>query len=248
MSKPMSKPSGNTSNLSIQWLGHSAFKIKTPEVCVLIDPFLTGNPSASCTWQQAAEGATHIVLTHGHADHVGDTVAIAGKHHIPVLGMVELVQALAKQRVKNTEMANVGGSIDIAKGHTVSFVNAHHSTGWGEDELGHAGYMGVAAGVVLTTPYGVIYHAGDTAIFGDMELIDALYEPEIGLIPIGGRFTMDAKAAVLACTEFFQFESIIPMHYGTFPMLAPDAAEFVKLGKNNDLPIDVIKPGDVIKY
>lgn len=233
------------SQLKIQWLGHSGFKITTPEVCLLVDPFLTGNPKAPFGWQEAANKATHIALTHGHDDHVGDTAAIAKANKIPVLGMVELVQHLnTKQGVEKVEMANLGGTIEIAKGHSVTFVRANHSTGVGENGV----YTGVAAGLVITTPYGTVYHAGDTDIFGDMELIDALHEPDIGLIPIGGRFTMDAKAAVLACTEFFQFESIIPIHYGTFPMLAQTADEFVKLGKPNELPIDVLKPGESINY
>lgn len=228
--------------MKIQWLGQSGFKITTGTHTLLVDPFLTGNPLAPCTWPQAAAGVTHILLSHGHDDHVGDTVEIAKETGAPVVGMVELTLYLHEEHgVENFEMLNLGGTLDLGQGHSVKLVPAWHSTGAGP----RSRYTGVAAGLVITTPGHVLYHAGDTCLFGDMALIDELDKPTIGLLPIGGRFTMDAKAAVFACREFFNFETIIPMHYATFPLLASTADEFVELGKG--LPIRPMKPGEEIE-
>jgi len=224
--------------MHIQWLSHSCVKITTATHCLLVDPFFTGNPVAPCTWQQASLGVTHILLTHGHDDHVGDTAAIAAHTGATVVGMVELVNALAEDNgLKHCEMANLGGTVDLGGGHAVKLVPAWHSTGAGAG----GAYAGVAAGLVITVPGQVIYHAGDTCVFGDMELIDALEQPTIGLLPIGGRFTMDGADAAYAARHFFHFEHIIPIHYGTFPLLAPTAEAFLKAGEG--LPIRVLKPG-----
>lgn len=228
--------------MQIQWLSHSAFKITTESHCILIDPFLTGNPVAPRTWQQASEGVTHILLSHGHDDHVGDTISIASKTGAKVIGMVELMHYLDEEGVANLEMLNLGGTFDMGMGHSVKLVQAFHSTGAGPG----ARYTGMPAGLVIRVPGHVIYHAGDTALFGDMELIDALEQPTIGLLPIGGRFTMDAADAAYAVENFFHFEHIFPMHYATFPLLAPNADEFVRLlpGRNVYTPT----AGDTLEF
>lgn len=211
--------------MKIQWLSHSCFKITTDTHCLLVDPFLTGNPVAPRTWQQAAEGVTHILLTHGHDDHVGDTMAIAGKTGAHIIGMVELMHYLEEDGATNLEMMNFGGTLDLGIGHSVKMVPAFHSTGAGPG----ARYTGMPAGYVIRVPGHTIYHAGDTSLFSDMELIDALEQPTIGMLPIGGRFTMDAHDAAYAVENFFHFQHIFPMHYATFPLLAPNADEFVSL-------------------
>ena len=230
----------------VQYLGHSAFKITYGDTVILIDPFLTGNPKAAMGWEDAAKGCTHVVLSHGHDDHVGDTLAIAKATGCTVVGMVELVNYLAsKQPGLKIEMMNLGGTVNVAKDVTVSLVQAYHSTGVGKDGV----YTGMAAGIIVKTPTASIYHAGDTAAFGDMALIHDLFEPDVGLIPIGGRFTMDAKAAALVCEHFFEFDVIVPMHYGTFGLLAPDAKEFEQLCRDAKLEADVValQPGEDIE-
>ncbi|MFO0500372.1 MAG: metal-dependent hydrolase [Pseudomonadota bacterium] len=225
---------------TLQYLGHSGFKIRTPTHTILIDPFLTGNPLAPFGWQEAAEDVTHIILTHGHADHVGDTPAIVGKTEATVVGMVELMQWLqAEFDIRSTEMANLGGSIDLGENVRVKLVPAWHSSGAGT--AGH--YTGTACGVVIETPGGTIYHAGDTCLFADMALIDALDAPDVALLPIGGRFTMDAKAAAYAAQHFLNAQAYIPMHYGTFPLLAPDASAFEAAAE--DCPVLVLNPGAI---
>lgn len=230
----------------VQYLGHSAFKITYGSTVMLVDPFLTGNPKAAMGWEEAAKGCTHVLLSHGHDDHVGDTLAIAKATGCTVVGMVELVGYLAKQQPGlKTEPMNLGGSLALSPEVTVSLVQAYHSTGLGADGT----YMGVAAGIVIQTPTASIYHAGDTAAFGDMALIHDLYEPDVGLIPIGGRYTMDARAAALICEHFFEFDVIIPMHYATFGQLAPDARAFEKLCVEAKIEADVLAllPGEDIE-
>jgi L-ascorbate metabolism protein UlaG (beta-lactamase superfamily) len=227
---------------TLQWLGHSGFKITTATHTLLIDPFLSGNPRAPFGWEEAALGCTHILLTHGHADHVGDTTAIAAKTGATVVGMVELMQWLeAEYGLQHTEMANLGGSVDLGANHRVKLVPAWHSTGAGDAHgvVGH--YTGTACGLVVETPGGTIYHAGDTCVFSDMALIDTLNKPDVALLPIGGRFTMDAEAAAYAARTFLRAQAYIPMHYGTFPLLAPDAAAFEAAAEG--LPVVVLNPG-----
>jgi L-ascorbate metabolism protein UlaG (beta-lactamase superfamily) len=223
--------------IKIQWLSHSCVKIKTASHTLLVDPFLSHNPKAPVTWAEAAEGVTHILLTHGHGDHVGDTVAIAQKHNIPVIAMVELGYWLSKQGVEKAEPVNFGGPLDLGGDHAVTLVPAWHSSAGDKGE-----YFGTPAGLIIETPEHNIYHAGDTGVFGDMALIHEMYKPSIGFLPIGGRYTMDGSNAAFAARKFFKFKHIFPIHYGTFPQIAPTADAFVRHGK--DLPIHVLNPGE----
>ncbi|MFZ2586969.1 MAG: metal-dependent hydrolase [Alphaproteobacteria bacterium] len=230
----------------VQYLGHSAFKISYGSTVMLVDPFLTGNPKAPCGWEEAAKGCTHVLLSHGHDDHVGDTLAIAKATGCTVVGMVELMAYLAKQQAGlKTEQMNLGGSLALSDDVTVSLVQAYHSTGAGKDGV----YTGVAAGIIIKTPTATIYHAGDTAAFSDMGLINDLFAPDVGLLPIGGRFTMDALAAAACCEHFFDFDVIVPMHYATFGVLAPDAREFETLCAAAKIEGEVVAmvPGEEIE-
>lgn len=214
--------------MKISWLGHSAFRVETGSAVVLIDPFLNGNSTFEASgvpWDRVTDGVTHVVITHGHGDHVGDTVAIAEKTGAKVITNYDLCMWLAKQGVREFDPMNTGGTTDQGD-FTVTLVRADHSAGLVEMDVGFP--LGSANGVVLTPKDGpTLLHMGDTDVFSDMALINELWSPQIGIVPIGDRFTMGARTAAYACQSYFKFEAVIPCHYGTFPIIAPNADRFV---------------------
>jgi L-ascorbate metabolism protein UlaG (beta-lactamase superfamily) len=209
--------------MQITWYGHSAFRLDFADKHVLIDPFFTGNPAFTGDKAKAIEGATHVLVTHGHGDHVGDTLDIASQTGALVVSNFDLLMWLASQGLKNFSPMNTGGTID-AGGFEVSLVRADHSAGM--SEAGVTVPLGSPNGIIVRAPgEPVVYHMGDTDIFGDMALIAEIYEPQVGLVPIGDRFTMGARTAALAVKRFFHFETVIPCHYGSFGIIdqTPDA-------------------------
>lgn len=225
--------------MKITWYGHSCFKLDFGKSVMLVDPFLTGNETfekSGLRVDQAIEGVTNIVLSHGHDDHVGDTIAIAQRTGVTVVAPYELANWLNGQGVEHVDPANPGGAVSH-NGVKVTFVQAHHSSSTMKD--GVPIYLGAPCGLIfqsLGNP--VIYHMGDTAIFADMDLIGELYQPEVGIVPIGDRFTMGAKTAALACKWYFKFKTIIPCHWGTFPIIdqTPDAFIAEMKGSNVVVP------------
>ena len=213
--------------MKITWLGHAAFRVETAKAVILIDPFLNGNPGAKgIDFKEATAGVTHIALTHGHGDHVGDTIAIAKEHGATVIANADLASWLGSQGVEKIDPGNTGGTL-AHEGFTVTFVNALHSSAM-LTENGVSQALGNPNGLVFHFPDApTLYHMGDTDIFSDMALINELHQPEIGIVPIGDRFTMGGAGAALACRRYFGFKVVLPCHYGSFPILDQTAEKLV---------------------
>ena len=212
--------------MQLIWFGHSAFRVAFGDVRIMIDPFLTGNPSFKGDPKQAAEGCTHVLLTHGHNDHVGDALDICTANGAQLVGSAEVCDWLQEQGVKKVNPGNHGGTVDCG-GFTVSFVNALHSSSYSRAN-GEIVYLGNPLGLIVKAAREpTLYHMGDTGIFGDMALIAEIHQPEIGLVPIGDRYTMGGKMAAMACKRFFKFRRIIPCHYGTFSALDQTADQYL---------------------
>lgn len=229
--------------MKITWLGHSAFRLDIAKASILIDPFFSGNPGfGGLDAKEAAAGITHILLTHGHGDHVGDTIALAGETGATVLANADLASWLGSKGVSKIEMGNTGGTIGFG-GFTVTFTNALHSSAQiTEDGVSHA--LGNANGLMLHfDDEPTLFHMGDTDIFSDMGLINELHQPEIGLVPIGDRFTMGGAVAALACQRFFSFQTAIPCHYGSFGIIDQTPEKFVAGMEGGKTKVETPKAG-----
>ena len=211
--------------MKLTWFGHSAFRLDIAGASILIDPFFTGNPAFEGDLAEVSKGVTHIVVTHGHGDHVGDTVQIAETTGAVVATNYDLCMHLASKGVKAFQPMNTGGAVDLGP-FSVTLVRADHSAGMGEGGVNVP--VGNANGVIVKAPgEKTLWHMGDTDIFSDMALLSELHGVEICICPIGDRFTMGAKTAALAMTRFVKPKLAIPSHYGSFPIIARDAEEFV---------------------
>ena len=206
----------------ITWLGHSGFRIEIESAVLLVDPWLTGNPMFPADRRDdALQGATHVLLTHGHGDHAGDAVAIAKQLSIPVVGIYDLMSWMATKDDVQTIGFNKGGTMDLG-GAKITMVNAVHSS----SVAGDAGpiYAGAEAGFMISGEGQTVYVSGDTDIMADMEWMADLHKPSIGILASGGHFTMDMERAAYAARRYFAFKTIIPCHYRTFPLLAQDSS------------------------
>lgn len=210
----------------ITWLGHATVLIQTAKgTNILIDPFIAHNPKFPKDFV-LPEKIDYILLTHGHDDHVGDVVPVAGKHGSTVVAVYELAAWVAAKGVARTIGMNLGGTVQL-NDVAATMVEAKHSSGVQDERGSH--YLGVATGFVLTIQDGpVLYHAGDTAVFGDMKLIGELYKPQVAMLPIGGHYTMGPKEAALA-VRLLGAETILPIHFGTMPQLSGTPEELASL-------------------
>lgn len=233
--------------VKLTWLGHSAFKFELNNTVILVDPFIKGNPNASIDFEKVTGDITHIALTHGHGDHLGDTVEIASRTNATVIANADLCNWLNDvQGIKKTEGGNTGGTIGFDD-FSVTFVDAKHSSAKiTSDGVSHA--LGNANGLMFhfkDAPS--VLHMGDTDIFSDMALINELHDPDIGIVPIGDRYTMGSAVAALACQRFFKFSSIIPCHFASFPSLTANANQFIEaLGEDGDKVLKLV-PGTAIE-
>jgi len=229
------------SSLAITWLGHATFLLRTPGgKRILIDPWLTNNPS--CPDSLKKPGNVDLILvSHGHFDHMDDLVTVARESGAPVVGIFELCDWLGRKGIQQTSPMNKGGSQDIL-GLRVTMTDARHSSGFVDN--GQMVYMGEPAGYVIRLEDGrVLYYSGDTCLFGDMKLIGELYKPEIAFLPIGDRFTMDPVQAAKAC-EFLGVRQVVPMHWGTFPLLTGTPAALKLLVEPKGVQVLELKPGE----
>lgn len=220
--------------VNITFFGHAGFLISDGTHHLAVDPFLTGNPVATMTPEDVI--CQHIALTHGHADHFGDTVALAKRHDATVYAAFEIIEYLAEQGIEHGNPGNPGGKIDTDFGW-IAFTQAFHSSSY------EGRYMGLPCGLVINLGGVTIYHCGDTSLFGDMKLLGEIYRPDVACIPIGDRFTMGPELATRAA-EMIRPKVAIPIHYKTWPLLKPDASGFTPSG----VEVHEMNPGETWTY
>src|SRR5690625_4866043 len=214
--------------MKITYHGHSIVQVKTADHTILIDPFITGNEL--CDLDPNEVDPDVILLTHGHNDHVGDTVAIAKRTGALVVALNELAVYLSRQGIETHPM-NIGGAYDFDFGR-VKFTQAFHGSSY-EEEDGTFIYTGMPGGILLTIDEQTIYHVGDTGLFSDLKMIGEMNDIDLAFIPIGDNFTMGPEDALIAA-DWIGAERVVPVHYNTFPVIEqdPDAfAEKVRTGK-----------------
>ncbi len=203
--------------MKLTWLSHAAFLLEGRKK-ILIDPFLTGNPKTLLGPEDIE--CDIICITHGHGDHLGDAIEISQRNKAPIVAIHEIANFAVRNDCEAVGM-NLGGSVNLS-GTKITMVQAWHSSGIDAAQFGFSG--GDPAGFIIDNQK-IVYHAGDTCLFSDMKLIGELYNPEIALLPIGDRFTMNPEHAARA-TSWIKPDTVIPMHYNTFPLVEQDPQEF----------------------
>ncbi|MEM3791237.1 MAG: metal-dependent hydrolase [Candidatus Micrarchaeaceae archaeon] len=220
--------------VKLRWLGHAAWLIEGAAAKVVIDPFIKNNPKAPVKVEELKD-IDLVIVTHNHFDHFGDSIEIANRNKAKFAAVFETVNEASKNGLQESLALgmNKGGPLEEAvEGIEMAITDAVHT--------------GNESGVILKIDSVVIYHSGDTGLFGDMELIGRLFSPDIALLPIGGHFTMGPKEAAEA-VKMIRPKVAIPMHYGTFPAISKDPEEFRK-AVGTIAKVEVLNPGDVFEY
>lgn len=216
--------------MDLRYIGHSAFEIKLANNSILIDPYVKVNPDYD--WHES--NITDIFVTHAHGDHLGQAIEIAKEKDATITAIVELAQYCKEQGCK-VRSVNFGGWINYEWGRVV-FVPAYHTSA-----LPDGRYAGTAAGIIIDAENVRVYHAGDTALTGEMKTIKELYRPNIALLPIGGNYTMDVEHAAIAA-DWIGAQTVIPMHYNTFPEIQADLEKFAQLLQFNNSTCVILDP------
>ena len=235
--------------MKLTWYGHSAFRIETADAKILIDPYLIGNPSWTGGWEGPAEGDHPCAADpRPQRPYQRRGRSARSKSGAQLVANFEICMYLVGKGVSGDKInpGNIGGTVDCG-GFTTTFVQALHSSSFGE-EGGKNIYLGNPGGLVLHFPEDkTLYHMGDTDIFSDMALINELHEPKIGIVPIGDRFTMGGAVAALACRRFFKFDTVVPCHFGTFPMIDQTPDKFVAGLEGSGVKVALPKIGETIE-
>ena len=223
--------------MKLEYIGHSAIAFEALGRTVLIDPFISQNPLANFDWRNY--NIKNILVTHGHGDHLGDAIEIAKTKYATITAVFELANYCATQGV-SVNPINLGGKITFEWGDAW-FVPACHSSSTPDEK-----YAGEAAGIVLDVDGVRIYHAGDTSLTSEMNLIREVYKPQVALLPIGGHYTMGVDEAAIA-SKMLGVEKVIPIHYNTFSAINADVNKFKYKLETYGIEALVLKPGEVVE-
>lgn len=223
--------------IKINYIGHSAFFIKSKNSGIIIDPFLTGNPNAVCNFKK--EDITHIFVTHGHGDHLGDAIPISKATNAPVSAIFELANyCMQKGAVANG--VNIGGKLEYPFG-SARFLPAFHSSSTPDGV-----YAGMPAAVLLDIDGVKVYHAGDTCLNSELKTAGEIYKPDIALLPVGSCYTMDVEDAVIAA-KWLGVKKVIPMHYNTFDAISVDVAKMKQAFESQGVECIVLNSGESVE-
>jgi L-ascorbate metabolism protein UlaG (beta-lactamase superfamily) len=222
--------------MKIIWLGHASFRIEIGDQVLLVDPWLNGNPLFEGHDRAAAiAGASHILITHGHGDHAGDGIGISKETGAPLVGIYDLMSWWEQTEGASVIGFNKGGTVTLGSVE-VTMLHATHSSSIATPD--GPIYAGTESGFMISGEGKTIYVSGDTDVMADMQVFGDIHQPQIGILCAGGHFTMDMKRAAYAARTFFDFETVIPCHYRTFPLLEQSAEALVE-----GLPgVNVIEP------